>query len=93
MARPTHPLADGYRTLGEQQQLRLIKPRYAAPPGSSEHGWGLAVDLSWGVQSFQSSRHVWMVANAGEYDWFLPDWAQRSGSRPEPWHWEYSGAH
>lgn len=85
-------LTDGYRTLGEQQQLRRTKPRFAARPGSSEHGWGLAVDLSCGVQSFRSPRHAWMVENAGRYGWFLPEWAQRGGARPEPWHWEYSGA-
>ena len=85
-------LTDGYRTLGEQQQLRRSKPRFAARPGSSEHGWGLAVDLSCGVQSFRTEQHAWMVENAGTYGWFLPDWAQRGGSRPEPWHWEYSGA-
>ena len=84
-------LTDGYRTLGEQQQLRRTKPRFAARPGSSEHGWGLAVDLSCGVQSFRSPRHAWMVANAGSYGWFLPEWAQRGGARPEPWHWEFSG--
>lgn len=85
-------LTDGYRTLGEQQQLRRIKPRYAAVPGTSEHGWGLAVDLSCGVQSFRSKQHAWMVANARQYGWFLPDWAQRGGSQPEPWHWEFAGS-
>ena len=84
-------LTDGYRTLAEQQQLRRIKPRLAARPGSSEHGWGLAVDLSCGVQSFRSRQHAWLVANADEYGWFLPDWARRGGSRPEPWHWEFAG--
>lgn len=84
-------LTDGYRTLGEQQQLRRTKPKFAARPGYSEHGWGLAVDLSCGVQSFRSREHAWMVANAAEYGWFLPEWAQRGGARPEPWHWEYSG--
>lgn len=84
-------LTDAYRTLAEQQQLRRIKPRFAARPGSSEHGWGLAVDLSCGVQSFRTKQHAWMVANAGRYGWFLPDWALRGGSRPEPWHWEFSG--
>lgn len=84
-------LTDGYRTLGEQQQLRRLKRRYAARPGSSEHGWGLAVDLSCGIQSFRSPRHAWMVAHAGTHGWFLPEWAQRGGSRPEPWHWEFAG--
>lgn len=85
-------LTDGYRPLVEQQQLRRTKPRLAARPGYSEHGWGLAVDLSCGVQSFNSDRHAWMVAHAGRYGWFLPEWAQRTGARPEPWHWEFSGS-
>jgi hypothetical protein len=84
-------LTDGYRPLAEQEQLRRTKPRFAARPGYSEHGWGLAVDLSCGVQSFRTDRHAWMVANASTHGWFLPEWAQRGGSRPEPWHWEYSG--
>lgn len=82
-------VTDGYRTLGEQQVLRRVKPRFAARPGSSEHGWGAAVDLACGVQSFRSKQHAWMVQNAGRYGWYLPDWARRGGSRPEPWHWQY----
>jgi LAS superfamily LD-carboxypeptidase LdcB len=84
-------VTDGYRPLAEQQQLRRTKPRFAARPGFSEHGWGLAVDLACGVQSFRTKQHAWLVANAGEYGWFLPEWAQRGGARPEPWHWEFSG--
>jgi D-alanyl-D-alanine carboxypeptidase len=84
-------VTDGYRPLAEQQQLRRLKPRFAARPGYSEHGWGLAVDLSCGVQSFRTRQHAWLVANASDHGWFLPDWAQRGGTRPEPWHWEYSG--
>lgn len=85
-------VTDGYRTLAEQQQLRRLKPRFAARPGYSEHGWGLAVDLSCGVQSFRTVQHGWLVEHAGDYGWFLPAWAQRGGARPEPWHWEFSGA-
>lgn len=84
-------VTDGYRPLAEQRQLRRTKPRFAARPGFSEHGWGLAVDLSCGIQSFRSTGHAWMAANAGTYGWFLPAWAQRGGARPEPWHWEFSG--
>lgn len=82
-------VTDGYRTLGEQQVLRRVKPRFAARPGSSEHGWGSAVDLACGVQSFRSRQHAWMVEHAARYGWYLPDWAQRGGSRPEPWHWQF----
>lgn len=82
-------VTDGYRTLGEQQQLRRAKPGLSARPGTSEHGWGLAVDLACGVQSFRSEQHAWLVENARTYGWVLPTWAQRGGSKPEPWHWEF----
>jgi LAS superfamily LD-carboxypeptidase LdcB len=32
-----------------------------------------------------------MLAHAEEYGWTLPDWARTTGSKPEPWHWEYVG--
>ena len=58
-------------------------------PGTSNHGWGQAVDLSGGIQSFGSAEFTWMQANAGKYGWKPPEWAQAGGSKPEPWHWEY----
>ena len=82
---------DGYRPLGEQQVLRRTKRRFAAVPGTSEHGLGQAVDLGCGVQSSRTRQHAWMVANAGAYGWFHPDWAKPGGRLPEPWHWEYDG--
>ena len=84
-------LTDGYRTLSEQVAVRRIKPRLAARPGTSEHGWGLAVDLACGVQSFRSAQHAWLRQNAGRFGWHQPTWARRGGSKPEPWHWEYIG--
>ncbi len=83
-------LIDGYRTLGEQQVLRRTKRRFAAAPGTSEHGWGLAVDLGCGVQSRRSAPHQWLAENAGRFGWVNPAWAQPGGSKPEPWHWEYT---
>ena len=85
-------LIDGYRTLGEQQQLRRTRPRYAARPGSSEHGLGLAVDLGCGMLSSRSADTAWMRANAARFGWVHPVWARPGGSRPEPWHWEYDAA-
>ena len=85
-------VTDGYRTRAAQETLRRNKPRLAAVPGTSEHGWGLAVDLSCGVQSYSSDEHAWLVDNAATYGWELPDWAQRDGTKPEPWHWEFVGS-
>ena len=83
---------DGYRTLGEQQQLRRTRPRFAARPGSSEHGLGLAVDLGCGMLSSRSAETAWMRSNAARFGWVHPVWARPGGSRPEPWHWEYDAA-
>ena len=62
----------------------------AATPGTSEHRWGLAVDLCDGVQKGSGSRFQWLRDNAPAYGWDNPDWARNGGSGPyEPWHWEY----
>jgi LAS superfamily LD-carboxypeptidase LdcB len=82
-------ITDSYRSFSEQVALYAQKPSLAALPGTSNHGWGLAVDLCGGVQRFGSTEHKWMRANAGEYGWVHPRWAEPGGSRPEPWHWEF----
>jgi hypothetical protein len=84
-------LTDSYRTLSSQYRLRSIKPGLAAVPGTSDHGWGLAIDACDGIEDgASSSRYQWMRANAGDYGWSNPDWALSGGSGPyEPWHWEY----
>jgi len=84
-------LTDSYRTFESQVRLFATKPDLAAVPGTSNHGWGTAVDLCGGIESFGSSTHGWMRDNAPLYGWFHPSWAQSDGSRPEPWHWEFGG--
>ena len=82
-------VTDGYRSYPEQVTVAATRGGLAAVPGTSNHGWGQAVDLSGGIESFGSAEHSWMVANAGKHGWNLPFWAQAGGSKPEAWHWEY----
>ncbi|MEV0950101.1 D-alanyl-D-alanine carboxypeptidase family protein [Promicromonospora sp. NPDC050249] len=82
-------VTDGYRSYAEQLSVAASKGGLAAVPGTSNHGWGQAVDLSGGIESFGTAEHAWMVANAGRYGWTHPAWAQAGGSKPEAWHWEY----
>jgi len=83
-------LTDSYRTISEQRRLRSIKPALAAVPGTSEHGWGLAVDLCDGVETGGGARYQWLRANAAAYGWQNPAWALPGGGGPhEAWHWEY----
>ena len=52
------------------------KPALAAVPGTSNHGWGLAVDLCGGIQNFGTPHYTWMKANAGRFGFLHPDWAE-----------------
>ena len=66
-----------------------LKPGLAAVPGTSNHGWALAVDLCGGINIAGSAQWRWMTANAGRFGFVQPDWAGPAGEKPEPWHWEY----
>ena len=59
-----------------------------APPCISNHGWGLAADIS--VGGFGSPVYKWLEANAHKYGYVNPPWAKPGGSKPEAWHWEYA---
>ncbi len=84
-------ITDSYRSLGEQVEVKATRGAWAATPGTSRHGLGLAVDLCGGVEDFGSAAHRWMRQNAPLYGWYHPSWASAGGSLPEPWHWEYAG--
>ncbi|MFC5287668.1 D-alanyl-D-alanine carboxypeptidase family protein [Actinokineospora guangxiensis] len=84
-------ITDSYRTFAAQVRLYGAKPALAAVPGTSNHGWGMAVDLCGGAQSFGSPQYRWLAANAGAFGWSNPAWAQPGRGREEPWHWEYTG--
>ncbi|WP_226900505.1 D-alanyl-D-alanine carboxypeptidase family protein [Nonomuraea phyllanthi] len=80
-------VTDAYRSLAEQQSVYYRRPGFAAVPGRSNHGLGLAVDLCGGVERAGSPQFVWMEKNSKRYGWFHPSWAYSSPF--EPWHWEY----
>ncbi len=75
-------ITDSYRPYEEQVDLARRKGLYsqgglAAKPGTSEHGWGMAVDLDLNGRALS-----WMRANAEKYgfDENVPR---------ESWHWAY----
>lgn len=82
-----------YRTYQHQVELYgSMPPGYAAVPGTSNHGWGLAVDLCGGIQVDNSPEHIWLLDHAAAFNWFHPAWAMPGGGGPhEPWHWEFAG--
>lgn len=84
-------ITDSYRPYEVQVTLKIRKPRLAARPGTSNHGWARATDLCGGINNFGTVPHRWMRANAPLYGWYHPAWARINGSKPEAWHWEFSG--
>jgi LAS superfamily LD-carboxypeptidase LdcB len=84
-------VGSSYRSFAQQADLHAAKPVLAAKPGTSNHGWGLAVDLCEGPDKFGTPEYQWLTANAGDFDFENPSWARQGGSKPEPWHWEYTG--
>lgn len=88
-------ITDAYRSLESQIRLKAIKGDLAAKPGTSNHGWGLALDLASGINNYSSDTYKWMLKNAPAYGWVNPDWARQGNTSPyakqEPWHWEYVG--
>ncbi|MEX2290516.1 MAG: M15 family metallopeptidase [Mycobacteriales bacterium] len=77
-------VSDSYRSYDEQVDMARRKGLYsegglAAKPGSSQHGWGLAVDLS-----LDARAQAWMREHGGRYG-FVEDVPR------EPWHWTFRG--
>ncbi|MET7133914.1 M15 family metallopeptidase [Cellulosimicrobium sp. MI9406] len=82
-------VTDSYRSYASQVAVKASRGYFAAPPGMSNHGWALALDLGGGIQSYGTAQYEWMRANAPAYGWENPEWARAGGSKNEPWHWEY----
>lgn len=83
-------VTDSYRSIEEQARVFEAKPGLAADPGTSRHGWGIALDLCGGAESYTSDSHAWLRRNGPRLGWDNPTWARSDGSKPEPWHWEFS---
>ncbi len=78
-------VADAYRSFDEQVDLVRRKGLYsngglAASPGSSNHGWGLAIDVD-----VDARGQAWLAENGSRYG-FVEDTPR------EPWHWGYRPA-
>ncbi|MFC8797326.1 D-alanyl-D-alanine carboxypeptidase family protein [Promicromonospora sp. NPDC057138] len=84
-------VTDSYRSYEQQVVTKRAKGHLAAVPGTSNHGWGTALDLGGGINRFGTTQHRWMQENAGRFGWVHPEWAQADGAKPEPWHWEFKG--
>lgn len=73
----------GYRTLAEQEYFWRIYQEgtgnLAAVPGTSNHGWGTAVDID------ASWEQAWIYAHGKPFGW------QKTEAFSEAWHFNYVG--
>ncbi|MFC8921150.1 D-alanyl-D-alanine carboxypeptidase family protein [Cellulosimicrobium sp. NPDC057127] len=82
-------VTDSYRSYESQVAVKASRGYFAAVPGTSNHGWALALDLGGGVEAYGTAQYEWMRANAPALGWDNPEWARAGGSKNEPWHWEF----
>lgn len=75
----SEPTGCGSKTCGSTRWYKLCNVATAACPGTSNHGWGIAID----VANASGARLAWLEANVYDYGWSweLPD--------SEPWHIRY----
>jgi zinc D-Ala-D-Ala carboxypeptidase len=78
-----------YRDYAKQVRVRDQLGSVAAIPGTSNHGYGVAVDLGSNIPSGDSPEYEWMTEHAAEFGFVNPDWAKTI--KIEPWHWEFVG--
>jgi hypothetical protein len=80
-----------YRTRGTQEYLyRELGPYIAARPGTSNHGWGFAIDFpeTYGY-SFRGRYYKWLKANSAAYGWVHRRNLEEGSPYAEAWHFEY----
>ncbi|MGC5167821.1 D-alanyl-D-alanine carboxypeptidase family protein [Luteimicrobium sp. DT211] len=82
-------LVAAYRPIAEQYTLARTRAGYAAEPGTSNHGLGLAVDFC-SSETGNAEIYQWLRANGPTYGWDNPTWARAGGGGSyEPWHFNY----
>lgn len=86
-------VTDSYRSYDEQVDCARRKGIYGkggmcAVPGTSKHGWGIALDIN--VNDKKTLE--WIRANAGQYGFAQPGGPGGQFSKDEPWHWEWQGS-
>lgn len=82
-----------YRTIPDQKKIKSKYGDDAAEPGTSNHGFGLAIDFASPPASKltpSTAQYKWLTANAGKYGFRRLGWAgHKKGEAWEAWHWEY----
>jgi hypothetical protein len=83
-------ITDSYRSYEQQVEVASKKGIYgrgglAAKPGTSNHGWGSAIDLNLGETASDKEETLgWLKINAEKFGF--------TSIAGEPWHWEHKAS-
>lgn len=82
-----------YRTRATQDAYWVeLGPYIAARPGTSNHGWGTAIDTPETYDySFRGKYHKWLKANSKKYNWVHRKILEEGSAYAEAWHFDYVG--
>lgn len=82
-----------YRTRSTQDYYwKELGPYVAARPGTSNHGWGTAVDFPETYDySFRGKYYKWLKKNSSKYGWIHRKILEEGSPYAEAWHFEYHG--
>ena len=100
----TMTITSADRTLEKQKELRKSLGSGAAVPGTSNHGWAIAIDIGELYQEVGGSKdatanlegrkrselYKFLAINGPLHGWYNP-WALSDGGTDEMWHWEWWG--
>lgn len=81
-----------YRTFEDQQRVKNQYGKLAATPGTSNHGFGLAVDFAYGGGAKltpSTAQYKWLQENAAKYGFKRLPYNPKHPESWEAWHWEY----
>lgn len=82
-----------YREAGYSEEEALAAAlQWVAPPGTSEHELGFAVDIN--DEEDDEGMYAWLASNAHQYGFILRyplDKVDVTGISNEPWHYRYVG--
>jgi hypothetical protein len=98
-------ITSAFRTIAEQERLFATLPAgKAARPGTSAHGWGLAIDISElyrlvggstqgppNATARQDKRYRYIASTGAKYGWYNVYLLSDNKKTDECWHFEYWG--
>jgi len=91
-AKVTFKVNSCYRTYEDQVRVKKQYGGLAATPGTSNHGFGLAIDFAYGGGAKltpSTPQYKWLIENAATFGFKRLPYNPRHPESWEAWHWEY----